>query len=386
MRILTIGPAGVVAMQRVLNWLAERDAEVWVVDQDESYRALAPASFRFCALAPTAPDAPAQSTALTIDLQAVTALQRIAAEFKPEVVHVHGVDALGLACVQAGLGPLLVSTWGALGRRVGQLEPSLSPATRHVLAAADALIVDAPALLAPAQALTKPGARIELLPMGADTQRFRPGRTEAALLWRTLFGIPDDAFVLLSPRMWGAFYGHQAILQSYALAYPRFNQPTRLALVGLGDGPDVLPHMAAAWQAIAHSDAAAAVRWLPRIRYQQMPTLYAMSDAVVNYPEVDSFAATLVEAAASETPIITPLLPSYRGAFVETLCTLVEPGSLEALAEAMVHVVNQPPGERQARLDQARQVAQREYDDNLIKPRLWALYATLAQERMPCAF
>jgi len=379
MRILTIGPVGVVAMQRVLNWLAERDAEVWVVDQDDSYRALAPAGFHFSVLAPATRDAPAPSAAPVIDPQAVASLQHIAAQFQPEVVHVHNVDALGLACVQAGLGPLLVSTWGALGQRVGQTEPSLSPAVRQVLAAADALIVDAPTLLAPAQALAKPGARIELLPMGADTQRFRPGRTEAALLWRTLFGIPDDAFVLLSPRMWGAFYGHQAILQSYALACPRFNQPTRLALVGLGDGPDVLPHMAAAWRAVAHSDAAAAVRWLPRIRYQQMPTLYAMSDAVVNYPEVDSFAATLIEAAACETPIITPLLPTYRGAFVETLCTLVEPGSLEALAEAMVQVVNQPPGERQARLDQARQVAQREYDDTVIEPRLWTLYQELAR-------
>ncbi len=376
MRILTVGPVGVVAMQRVLDWLAVREAEVWVVDADDTYRALVPAGFRFSAL-PLPPEAEASpDRGLSA---AAEALRRLAADFRPQVVHLHNITALGLACVEAGLGPWLVSTWGALGRRAGQAAAPLSPAALRVLGAADALIVDAPALLAPVQALARPGARVELLPMGADTQRFQPGRTEASLLWRTLYGIPDDAFVLLSPRMWGAFYGHQAILAAYALAYPGFARPTRLALVGLGDGPDALPHMAEAWRRMASSPAALDVRWLPRIRYQQMPTLYALSDAVINYPEVDSFAATLVEAAACRLPVITPLLPTYHGTFVETVCTLVEPGSLPALAEAMVQVVNQPPEERQARLDQGRARVERDYDDAVIEPRLWALYEELAR-------
>lgn len=376
MRILTVGPVGVVAMQRVLDWLAGREADVWVVDADDTYRALVPAGFRFSALPlpPEAEDSPGDRWSA-----AAEALRRLAADFQPQVVHLHNITALGLACAAAGLGPLLVSTWGALGRRAGDAAAALSPATLRVLGAADALIVDAPALRAPVQALARPGARVELLPMGADSRRFQSGRTEASLLWRTLYGIPDDAFVLLSPRMWGAFYGHQAILAAYALAYPGFARPTRLALVGLGDGPDALPHMAETWRSIAKSPAALDVRWLPRIRYQQMPTLYALSDAVINYPEIDSFAATLVEAAACRLPVITPLLPTYRGTFVETACTLVEPGNTTALAEAMIRVVNQPPEERQARLAQGRALVERDYDDAVIEPRLWTLYEELAR-------
>ncbi len=67
------------------------------------------------------------------------------------------------------------------------------------------------------------------------------------------------------------------------------------------------------------------MRWLPKIRYDEMHTLYVMADAVVNYPARDSFPATLVEAAACETPAITAFLPTYRDTFVETACTLVEP-------------------------------------------------------------
>ena len=375
-------------MQRVLAWLEERGDQVWIVDDKETHRALLPGTFRFSVLPLSKEDQQGQAEIPRVKQlgQAADELRRIVSEFHPEIVHLHNITALGLACVQAGLGPLLVSTWGVLAQQVGQPTPDLPAATRQTLAAANALIVDAPTLVVPAQALAKPGARVELLPLGADTKRFRPGRTEAALLWRTLFGIPDDAFVLLSPRMWGPFYGHQSILRAYARAFPGFARPTRLALVGLGDGPDALPHMAATWQEIAHSAAATSVRWLPRIRYQEMPTLYAMSDCVVNYPEVDSFAATLIEAAASQLPIITPLLPTYRNTFVETACTLVASGDVEALAEAMVLVVNQPPAERKARLAEARQVAQREYDDNVIKPRLWALYGQLAQESKPCVY
>ena len=86
----------------------------------------------------------------------------------------------------------------------------------------------------------------------------------------------------------------------------------------------------------------------------------------------------MVEAAACETPAITAFLPTYRDTFVETACTLVEPGNPAALAEAMVEVVNQPPAERAIRLAEARQIVEREYDDTVIKQRLWTLYAELS--------
>jgi glycosyltransferase involved in cell wall biosynthesis len=187
-----------------------------------------------------------------------------------------------------------------------------------------------------------------------------------------------DKFVLLSPRMWAPYYRHQQIMRAYALAFSRFQRPTQLAFSCLGDGPQALPHMAAAWQEVAHTPTAATVRWLPRIRYGQMPTLYAMCDAVVNYPAMDSFGATLVEAAACQVPLITPLLPTYRGTFVEACATLVEPDSLEALADAMVQVVNQAPAERNERLSRARQSVERECDDAVIREQLWKLYTELA--------
>ena len=270
MRILTVGPTGVVAMQRVLHWMADHREEVWVIDYNDRYRSQLPAGFKFSPLFLPRGGWRAQQALQRVGLssmaeRAITArLRRVVAEFRPEVVHVHNIASLGQACVQAGIGPLLVSSWGALSQLVTSPDKPLSLIARQVLAAADGVIVDAPVLIEPVQGLTKHGTRVEHLPMGADTRRFCPGRTPTAMEWRGFFAIPDDAFVLLSPRSWAEFYGHQTILHAYGQAFPRMRRPTVLAFVGLGDGPQALPHMAMAWKDVEQTEAARTVRWLPK--------------------------------------------------------------------------------------------------------------------------
>ncbi len=384
MRILTAGPTGVVAMQRVLDWMAARGEQVWITDYDNQYRQPLPPGFRFQTAMPTRRGMRMQAGLLRLRLDRAAAriaaarVRSLARAAQPDVVHVHNIDRRGLACAEAGVGPLIVSAWGGLIRLATHPDQPLDGMARRVAAACDVLVVDTPALLEPAAAWIKPGGRVVHVPMGADTHAFRPGRTVQAQEWRAHFAIAAGAFVLLSPRMWASYYNHQQILRAYVRAFPRFQRPTHLAFTCLGPGPEALPHMAAAWQEVAHTPAAATVRWLPRIRYSQMPTLYAMVDAVVNYPAADSFGATLVEAAACQLPLITPLLPTYRGAFVEASATLVAPDDPDALAEAMVQVVNEAPASRAPRLTQARQIVQREYDDAVIQEQLWALYAELA--------
>ena len=285
---------------------------------------------------------------------------------------------LGVACAWAGIGPLVVSSWGALSQSVASPDKPLYPTTRQVVAAADVLIVDAPALIEPIRPMTKRSARVEHLPMGADTRRFCPGRTPTAQEWRAFFGIPDDAFVLVSPRSWAELYGHQTILQAYVQAFPRLRQPTVLAFVGLGDGPQALPYLAEAWKQVEQTEAAQTVAGCPRSATMRCTPSTSWPTQWSTILRRDSFPATLVEAAACETPAITAFLPTYRDTFVETACTLVEPGNPAALAEAMVEVVNQPPAERAIRLAEARQIVEREYDDTVIKQRLWTLYAELS--------
>lgn len=383
MRILTAGPTGVVAMQRVLDWMAAHGEQVWVTDYDNQYRQPLPPAFHFQPVLPVREGARVAAGLRRLGLGPLAArlaakqVRDLVQQARPDVVHVHNIDPRGLACAEAGVGPLIVSAWGGLIGLASQPDQPPAALAQRVVAACDALVVDTPALLDPAAAWIKPGGRVVHVPMGADTQVFRPGRTAQALEWRAHFAIGEVVFVLLSPRMWASYYNHQQILRAYVRAFARFQRPTMLAFTCLGPGPEALPHMATAWQEVANTPAAATVRWLPRIRYGQMPTLYAMADAVVNYPAADSFGATLVEAAACQLPLITPLLPTYRGTFVETCATLALPDDPDALAEAMIQVVNAAPESRELSLAQARQIVQREYDDGVIQEQLWKLYSEL---------
>ena len=90
------------------------------------------------------------------------------------------------------------------------------------------------------------------------------------------------------------------------------------------------------------------------------------------------FLSTLIEAVACERPVITCDLSAYRGTFIEEFCTLVEPENPDALAEAMIKVVNQPPQEREAHLAQARQVIVEEYDEAILQKRIFQIYEDLA--------
>ena len=91
MRILTVGPTGVVAMQRVLQWMAEREEEVWVVDHNDRYRSQLPAGFMFSPLFLPKGGWRAQQALQRAGLggvvrREVTArLRRVVDEFRPEV-------------------------------------------------------------------------------------------------------------------------------------------------------------------------------------------------------------------------------------------------------------------------------------------------------------
>ena len=52
MRIMTVGPTGVVAMQRVLNWMAASNEQVWVSDYANQHPELLPGTFDFYPLLP----------------------------------------------------------------------------------------------------------------------------------------------------------------------------------------------------------------------------------------------------------------------------------------------------------------------------------------------
>lgn len=382
MRILTAGPNRALAMWRPITWAVQYGHTVWVVE--ESHGALHSSSL---AVAQPLAVPIASLDAAAIDLASRTVaphrqVQALADDFQPDLIHAHYMTAASVWCTDAGRHPLIVSAWGALNALLAETSPaSLSATTRRVLHTADAVIVESPALVAACRSLVAPSTRVELIPLGADMQRFRPDLTAARAGWRKALRIPDEAVALLSPRGWGRLYHHEQIVEAVALARPRLHRPVVLLFTKLGRSD--APGAAEACIAQVQQQAAALgltdlLRWTPPVAYELMPSLYALADVVINYPASDAFPSTLVEAAACARPIVTAQLPGYCDTFVEEFCTLVPPQQPAALADALVEIVNQPPTARAARLIEARQFVAAHHDEAIARTRLMQLYAEMA--------
>ncbi|MBD2513300.1 glycosyltransferase family 4 protein, partial [Nostoc muscorum FACHB-395] len=310
-------------------------------------------------------------------------LRKLADEFQPDIIHVHAIGWHAQCCVLANLSPLVVSAWGFLNHFL-QPERELSKhndRVSQVFKNTGVLIVETPSLIEKSKALLNPSQRVELIPLGTNPQHFRSGVTKDLPKWRReVLKITEAATILLSPRGWSKVYNHEQIFAAYAQAYPQFTKPTVLVFLKLGraGGEEAVAIYESIRNKAEELGLLENLRWMPALPYNFMPTGYNLADVIINYPASDAFPSTLIEAVACERPVITCDLSAYRGTFIEEFCTLVEPENPDALAEAMIKVVNQPLQEREAHLAQARQVIVEQYDEAILQKRLFQIYEDLA--------
>jgi glycosyltransferase involved in cell wall biosynthesis len=308
-------------------------------------------------------------------------LRRLCRRFRPDVVHVHWVDRRAYQCFRAGLRPLVLSVWGSDVN--GLFEADADARDRRcvgeVLAGADQILADAPDMPGKCSALAGREVRVDLLPYGIETRRFAPGRAGDARAWRQRLGVPDGAKVLLSMRGFDRRYGHHLILEAFSQAQRLCRTPAVLVFKTFNQG---IGGYDRGYESEVRARAEALgvgplVRWMGDLPYDRLPEVYAFADAVVNYPAMDGFPVTFLEAAASGTPVISAALPGYRGTFAERCFTMVEPGHIDRLAEAIAAFVNEPAGARAAAVAEARAAVQRDFDEAVVADRLLGLYKSL---------
>lgn len=377
MRLLMVGPWRLVAMRRHIDWAVEAGIAVCVADFRPAADAILPPAFRFAPLLPwrvQAIDQPARhrKSGYAANVAALR-LRHVAATFQPDLVHSYMLDAHTECCLQAGLQPLAVSVWGYLnGLMAGQPTDKDKRWLRRLKQAT--LLVENPNLVAALERLAHRPAHTECFPIGVDGRLFHPGYQEKIDAWRFVLGIPESATVVLSPRGWAPVYGQHHIVRAFAETYRHLETPAILVFLGMGRQRNPEAYAQEVLDLGASLGVSQAIRWVPQVPYRDMPGLYALADAVVNYPSSDAFPSTLLEAAACARPVVTANLPAYRKTFVETCFKLVAPDSPVDLAEALFDVLG--PG-RVAWREQAlrtREVVLREYDETVQKERLLSLY------------
>lgn len=383
MNVLMLGDGAASAVTRPLAWMLNAGFSIWLMSHENPYSRRSPAGYQFIRTDGIQPGGLAGADWRQARIMALKALVE---QIKPGVVHVHGLGVQAAISAAAGVQPLVFSAWGWLNHLV--YDPLFAPEgyVDSLTRASRALVVESPALLRAARSRWPGGPRIELIPMGVDPRRFRPPDQTQRQAWRHNLHIREETFVILSPRGWGRIYNHELILQAFHCALPKFRRPALLAVTRMGRNNRVgeAEEVYQAFMRLAESlGIGDLIRTLPALPYDLMPGLFAMADGLVNYPSQDAFPSTLVEAAACELPIVSAWLPGYAGTFVDTCSDLVERDSVEALADALVYLVNQPPEERVDRLNRARTEVVEQYNERLSAERLLGLYRDLANSSFP---
>ncbi len=385
MRLLMVGPAQEVAMQRHIRWAVEQGIQVQVASLQIPEQVPMLQRLHLTKLWPHRAHLINQSRLLKRSSQSVCVgalrLRAIAHSFRPDVVHSFLMGHFTDMCLQAGLRPLVVSAWGALNRL---MFPGAVDKQRYLLrkvrAGADVLLVENSNLLNALAHFRSEPLLLESFPIGVDNSLFHPQYQEKAAAWRFALDIPAEASVVLSPRGWSALYGQTYIMQAFAQAHHSLDRPLILVLLGLGrtKRPETL-----AQEVLDVGDRLGvghAIRWIPWVPHHEMPGIYCLSDVVVNYPITDAFPSTLLEAAACARPVVTCDLPAYRNTFVERFFRLVEPQNPQALAEALIDVLTTNPTLWIETMRLARHVVLAEYDENSQRARMVNLYDKVARK------
>jgi len=314
-------------------------------------------------------------------------LRQVWKRVKPDVTHMHWISPQRAEqCLNAGMHPFALSAWGSDINN--HFKPDANPLEKkrvgQALAQVNIVIIDSVDIAAKCAELAGKPVRTVNLPLGVDTTRFKPGYEDESRAWRKKLGIPENALVLLSIRAWSPFYGHQHLLESFAQAFLHFEVPAILLFKTLNkstypEAESFERQIRSRVEALGLSDH---VRWLEQVPFERLHEIYAASDVILNYPEMDAFPVTFQEAAACERPVISACLPAYAATFAEKYFTFVEPGNMTQLTDAMMRFVNAGEEEKARRkklLSQARREVEQTHDERAYARGLLKIYEELKQ-------
>jgi glycosyltransferase involved in cell wall biosynthesis len=265
----------------------------------------------------------------------VVQLRRRIRRLHPDLVQAHYLAGPGWLAALVSTKPLVVTAWGsdvlvsASGSLIGRLF------TRLLGRRADAVTFDAEPVRDVLERLGVPPRKLRRIVFGADSSRYSPGRRNPELLRR--LGVPEDTFVVLSPRGLRPVYEAETIMRGFAQS--ELGLDARL-LVRV-DSDD------AQWQALERLASSLDVsnRVVPYkgVDSGELADLLRSSDVVVSVPSSDGTSVVLLEALFTERPVVVSDLPANREWIRDqTFGQIVPVKDASALASALTWIRENP--------------------------------------------
>jgi len=292
-----------------------------------------------------------------------------------DVLVVRGTRVLGLpglvAARASGIGVVMQPetngelsgeawTWGKAWADgpAGRLARAATALRNRWLRDADAFVAMSRAIRGEMLGAGVPGERIELLPHGVDTQRFRPATAEEKGALRRALGLPEGVLAVYSGRLLRG-KGLETLLDAFAAIADRA-PGLGLVLLGSGEG-QALSIEDELRRRVAQGGLGTRVAFAGR--QERVEDTLRAADLFV-FPSVfEALGIALVEAAACALPAVA----SRTGGIVDVVedgvsGRLVAPGDAPALSEALLHLAGD--GDLRSRMGrEARSITLARFDE-----------------------
>lgn len=267
---------------------------------------------------------------------------------RTEVCHIHWVDDRILRAAKAGLRPIVVTAYGSdiNWTRLPSYDPLLLQQVKKGLAEVDLFIADSEDMIQIAEELSGGKLRSLLLPIGIDTNLFRPGYEEEAKAWRSELAIPADADVVFSPRVIKTNYRQIELLESFAHAVRNCNFGGYMIFKAFASDPVYVEELR---RRAIDLNVKERIRVLDEVPYDRLPVLYAMSDLAVSFPTLDAFPVTFLEASACEVPILTHHLIAYESNGLFNFLNFMNSQDANSIGTLMARLCRNPDAKERAR-------------------------------------
>ncbi|REK63357.1 MAG: glycosyl transferase [Brevibacillus sp.] len=310
------------------------------------------------------------------DVRLLQALRDTFRRYQPDIVHTHGVKANFFSRLAVrGTGPVLVTTVHSHLRydyvhplayaAVTMMERSTRRWNRHFVAISGAL----------ADILRQEGVpkdRISIIYNGMDLAPYRQThrRVEDRKRLRAEWNIPEEAFLFSTVARFVPVKGLPHLIDAFAqLTRNPGTEDVRLVMVG--DGPE---------RALLETKVREH-RLEDKVRFagfrQDIPACLHACDAFVHSSLYEGLGYTLIEAMASEVPVIASNVGGVKE-FVKDRVTglTVEPGDVERLSRAMQEL-HQSPELRETLVENALRTAEDTFTIKRMAECTLALYQRL---------
>lgn len=272
----------------------------------------------------------------------VISLRELWKRIKPDVTHVIDIDRRAVRCTQAGIHPLVLTSFGSDINDIFEKKGHTQKQWREIslaLKKADQITADTNEILDRCEQIAGCHLNTNLFYFGIDLNLFKPRTKEEKIKLRSSLGIPREYKIVLSPRRITEKMQQEEILRAFAEVIQEGKIKAVLLLRRFGGYQ--LDYENGITELSEELGISSSVQWVEEMDYQDIPILYNLADVIINYPKQDGLPVTLFEASACMTPVITSNLSAYKE-FLEGGCFIqVSVGERAGLVNAIKQVLSQ---------------------------------------------